>query len=332
MRPSWGQRPIWRLILVVSIALLSNSVAEGAPASAEPGAPVAAKRASIGHWLDQRGQDHGRATPLADLMRAQVIFLGEVHDNPAHHRLQRQIIGQIMADKAPAGALAMEQFDLSHQAELDRVQSLADVSVEQIVRAGRFDRQGWSWPQYRNLIALAHAHHWPIIALNLSRRSAFAIARGGLAAASGPEQHVLRAFSSDLHLPLVQEAELERQLLSAHCGRIPAEYIPKLARAQVARDILMAHTLFRYLEKHPGVRLVAIVGRQHARKDRGAAYWLRRMAPTIRQVSIGLTPVDTDRSSRSRLERTAGFDWRVLTPKVESGDPCARFPAAGRDS
>src|SRR5437764_11841128 len=50
--------------------------------------------------------------------RARHVILGETHDNPEHHRLQRHALDALAA-RGGARTLAMEQFDTEHQAAIE---------------------------------------------------------------------------------------------------------------------------------------------------------------------------------------------------------------------
>ena len=114
-------------------------------------------------------------TDFIDTAReADIVVLGEIHDNPEHHRLQGELM-HALAGGGPSRILAMEQFDREHQGALDAAQKRG-ASAEEIADAGQFDRKGWNWPLYRPLIEFALEHRWPIVAANLSRRDARAIA------------------------------------------------------------------------------------------------------------------------------------------------------------
>jgi len=56
---------------------------------------------------------------IDQLQSKELIFVGEVHDNPEHHLIQVQILQALMARHGPL-TVAMEFFDESRQPVLDR--------------------------------------------------------------------------------------------------------------------------------------------------------------------------------------------------------------------
>ncbi|HZD19287.1 MAG TPA: ChaN family lipoprotein, partial [Burkholderiales bacterium] len=138
--------------------------------------------------------------------RARHVILGETHDNPEHHRLQRVVLDALAA-RGEKRLLAMEQFDTEYQAAIDAARA-AGADAERIADAGHFDRRGWNWPLYRPLVQFALEHGWPLVAANLSRAEARAVvanpARSGLPPA-----------------PATVQAALERDIIEGHCGAAP---------------------------------------------------------------------------------------------------------------
>ena len=235
---------------------------------------------------------------LARASRASHVILGETHDNPEHHRLQRQVL-----DKLPGRrSLAMEQFDSEHQAAIDAAQA-KNADAEGIADAGRFDRKGWNWPLYRPLVELAVERRWPIIAANLSRAEARRIVRAPSLSGLPPDPALV--------------PDLERDIAENHCGQRPApKLLAGMVEAQRARDARMAALL-----KAPGV---LITGSGHARRDRGVPRYL----PGADIVSIGFTEVEVDKKSTpdylAGFYSPASFDYVWFTSRAAREDPCKR--------
>jgi uncharacterized iron-regulated protein len=224
------------------------------------------------------------------------VILGETHDNPEHHRLQRAALERLGGPRS----LAMEQFDSEFQPAIDAALARG-ADAEQIADAGHFDRKGWNWPLYRPLVQFAVQHRWPIVAANLSRTDARHIVRDPSSAGLPPAPELAKA--------------LERDIAESHCGQPPPpKLLAGMVEAQRARDARMAALL-----RAPGV-LIAGIG--HARRDRGVPLYL----PGADIVSIGFVEVDAESKSPSDyltgLFGPASFDYVWFTPRAEREDPC----------
>src|SRR5438067_4951546 len=97
-------------------------------------------------WDARAGAFVSADDALMRVAGARHVILGETHDNPEHHRLQRRALDAL----GGARTLAMEQFDTEHQAAIDAARAKGG-DAEAIADAGHFDRKGWNWPLYRPL-------------------------------------------------------------------------------------------------------------------------------------------------------------------------------------
>ena len=121
---------------------------------------------------------------LAELSRADVAFVGEQHNDPATHRIERAIL-EGLARRRENVIVAMEMFERDTQASLDDYLA-GRLSEEEFLKSSR------PWPNYptdyRPLIEFSRAHRWRVIASNVPRPIAQQVSRLGLdAARSGAE-------------------------------------------------------------------------------------------------------------------------------------------------
>jgi len=229
--------------------------------------------------------------------RARHVILGETHDNPEQHRLQRVVL-EALAARGAARLLAMEQFDSEYQTAIDTARA-SQGDVETIADAGHFDRKGWNWPLYRPLVQFALDHGWPLAAANLSRGEARAVVadpgRSGLAPAE----------------PTVRSA-LERDIIDGHCGVAPEpKRLAGMVEAQRARDARMASVL-----KSPSV-LIAGIG--HAQRDRGVPLYLADRDLVI----IAFMEAEPGRARPQDYAGVASYDYLWFTPRAVRDDPCS---------
>lgn len=256
------------------------------------------------------------------LAGAEVALLGETHDNPVHHEIQRSILER-MVRSGRRPALAMEQIDTEWQGDVDRALS-QEATAQSIEKAGRVSR-GWSWPLYAPLVTLAIESGLPVVALNLSReRTRRIIAQGLDALGSGEAQRL----ALDRTWNRGRNALLRREIVEGHCGE-DSPIVDKLVDVQRAKDAVMADRILA----HAARGVAAILGRGHARRDLDVPLYLAARAPQLRALSLGLTEVDPDaRTLEDYPDAQSGrFDLVWFTPRAEREDPCASFkglPAA----
>lgn len=112
---------------------------------------------------------------LADIARADVVLVGEQHDDRNTHRLELALLEGLMR-RRPAIAVALEMF------ERDAQPALAGYLADRLTET-EFLESSRPWPRYasdyRPLVEFARAHGWPVIASNVPRRIAAHVARQG---------------------------------------------------------------------------------------------------------------------------------------------------------
>jgi uncharacterized iron-regulated protein len=264
------------------------------------------------HITTGQGTPLSQVQALAALRRADHVLLGEVHDNPIHHR-ERAALLAALADRRPT--VVFEQFARSADAALA---TPAGGDLEAWVARAGLDRRGWAWPLHRPLIEAALAGGLPLRGGNLERDEARQIARQGAAAAPAD----LAAWLAQ-PLPAAAAAALDQGLLDGHCGQLPAAAVPRMRDAQAARDVAMADALLRAAADR-AAPTVLIAGNGHVRRDHGVALWLARREPAAKVVSVGFLEAGADGGLPTGTER-AVYDIVWVTPRQARPDPCAGF-------
>ena len=249
-------------------------------------------------------------TALEQAMQGhRVVLLGEVHDNAAQHTLRVAALRELVV-KGVRPAVAFEQFDQERQPDIDRARRVRPGDANYLIAQAK-GRNEWQWQFYRPFVALALEYDLPIIAANLSRDKAMHVAIDGWPAVFDARvQEELKLDS----LPADFRRKHEDAIAAGHCNLLRAEELPALARAQIARDIIMARVIRPYVNR--GVVLLA--GNGHVRRDIGVPFW--SAADAMRDaVSIGVLERNDDTSAP---EDAADFDAYVITERASRADPC----------
>ncbi len=234
---------------------------------------------------------------------ADVLLLGETHDNGAGHQLRAAVLRQrIEAGWRPV--IAMEQFDREQQPALDaamRECADADCVIGKVIMG----KATWQWPFYKPVIELALTYKLPLLAANLSRADAGKVIQDGFSAALDPG--VISRYKLDKPLPAAVLSHQVEEVRSGHCGMLPDEMLEPMARAQIARDVLMAETLRPFASRGS----VLIAGNGHVRRDIAVPYWLHTQ---------GLTTASTGFVEEAGAP--GEFDSEQRIPAMERPDPC----------
>ena len=236
-------------------------------------------------------------TALAEAMAGRrIVILGEVHDNGVQHALRAAALRQLV-QKGARPAIAFEQFDREQQPAIERARRERPGDVAWLVAQAR-GAPSWNWTLYRPFLELAMEYDLPIVAANLSRGDAMKIA---MAPAADEARALAPAFVA------AHEAAIAR----GHCNLLPADALPAMASAQIARDRTLAEAIRPYAAR--GV--VLLTGNGHARVDIGVPYWL---APDERRNAVSIGVLERgDEAGESEP-----FDAFVLTERAARPDPC----------
>lgn len=263
---------------------------------------------SISHAADRiievtSGREISRAELLAQARQSDFLLLGEIHDNPHHHRRRAELI----AGLAPR-AIVAEQLDAGRRTDWARA---PDEALEKRLSAAGFDAAGWQWPLHEPLFAGLAEARIDVAGANINRDLARRIVREGRSALPAP----LAAALSATPLSPGAEATLDADLLDNHCGQLPASRVPGMRLAQRARDAAMALGLTA-LHDRPAI---LVAGNGHVRSDYGVPALLAGLRPGARIINIAF-----EEEGKAADTGTA-YTHIWTTPAVHRDAPCKGF-------
>jgi C-terminal processing protease CtpA/Prc len=126
-------------------------------------------------------------------------------------------------------------------------------------RTEYYERWGYDFRQYRDILAYAQAHGIPLVALNAPAELVAVVSRGGLADLSSEDRGRLPA---DLSPPDTAYQEKLRPIFEMH-EKLSADRLRRFAEVQVLWDEHMARVARDYLDANPGKTLVILAGSGH---------------------------------------------------------------------
>ena len=247
---------------------------------------------------------------------ADFVLIGERHDNRDHHRLQAQIVTALQRDARKPRAVAFEMVSADRQLDLVEHLDAHPGDAAGLGAAVDWPSSGWpEWAHYEPIARAALANGAQIVAADLNEEQKRAVFDQGSQAL---RTSFVRRTGLDRNFSAALSNELRDELHEAHCGQAPPEVLSGMYRVQRARDAMLADRLAAAAGKAGGI---LIAGNGHVRNDRGVPWYLARLKPGARTISIGLLEVqDGMRHLPTRLP----YDYVWFTPRVGDGlDPCA---------
>ena len=227
---------------------------------------------------------------------AEIVILGEVHDNPDAHKEQANAIAALRPTAVVFEMLTPEGGMKANQ-DPDAI-------------AGIWAKSDWpDFALYAPIFAALDSAK--IIGAAAPRESIRSVYTDGSAALFGQE-----AEQYGLTEPLdpMQQAARETMQFEAHCKAMPLEMMAGMVDIQRYRDALFARAAVDALNRF-GAPIAVVAGNGHARTDWGIPAVLARAAPDVAVKSIGFVEADGDMP----------FDHTHIVPPANRSDPCDTF-------
>lgn len=263
---------------------------------------------------------------LASASGADVLFLGEQHDDPGTHRLEAATL-EGLARRRSNIVVAMEMFERDVQPLLDNY--LGGRTAEHDFLAG-----SRPWPRYatdyRELVELARSSKWPVIASDVPRRLASLVSRRGLTIILDSISAADRAFAArEIICPHDDYFARFAKTMSdmpSHSGDSTKESaaekaatIERIYQAQCIKDETMGESVANAFTAAPPRALVVHVnGAFHSDYGLGTAERVKRRLPGKRVAVVSFVPVkDLDRIDEKPEHTLADYIVFTLAPPAK---------------
>lgn len=227
---------------------------------------------------------------------AQIVYIGETHDNPAAHRLEVAVLTALAARHPGNLALGMEMLTPAQQPILDRW-SAGELSEKEFLKTVRWqDSWGFDFDYYRELFLIARDRRIPIVGLNAEKSLVRAVGKTEFAALSAEQQAQLPEIDPDDPY----HAALAASIFDGHAkgGRM----VDGFKRVQLLWDETMAQNIARYLAspQGEGKHLLVIAGGNHIRNGFGIPRRVFRRLPSS-YLLIGSREIEIPTDKQDRL-------------------------------
>ena len=232
---------------------------------------------------------------LDQIIRTQVIFVGETHDNPASHHLQEKILQALEQHNPGKITLAMEMFTPSQQPVLNRWTKGELSEKEFLKQVDWYHNWRMNFAFYRPLLNYCRNHRIPILALNAENDLKQKVSSVPFVDLTEKDQQQLPEM--DYHDPYQQA--MVQAVFSEH--KMGQTILDGFQRVQTLWDETMAANLANYLKKISKNRQVMIIaGSNHIRYGFGIPRRLFRRVP-VSYLLIGSEELNIPQDKQDRL-------------------------------
>ncbi|MEN8140840.1 MAG: ChaN family lipoprotein [Thermodesulfobacteriota bacterium] len=251
-------QPLAIITLALLLLLLLSACAGKEPGQAEMPYPPSPEP-QVGDILHiPTGYYVSQEQLLANVRPFPLVYVGELHDNPASHRLQLAVLKAMVKANPGQVALGMEMFTTGQQGVLDRWRA-GELTEKEFLRATKWFTEGWQFDfqLYREILLFCRDQQVPLIALNVDKELARQVSMTPLAEMDDE----LKAQLPEMDLADPYQGAMVAAVMAGHSGS--DKMLASFQRRQTLWDETMAQSVAHYLKENPGKQMLVMAGGWH---------------------------------------------------------------------
>lgn len=257
---------------------------------------------------------------VVELAKADVVFLGETHDDETTHRLEQELYRRLVTAREGRVVLAMEMFSRD-------VQGVLDDYLAGKIDEGSFLENSRPWSNYRvgyrPLIEFAKERGLPVVASNSAPAAQRKVARGGEEAFAELTEEERGWVAKELFPPTDAYWRRVENATRGHRGMLPTEGARTYA-TQSLWDNTMGESVVRARKDHPGWLVLHVNGGFHSQWRDGTVRQVNLRDPEARIRTVAVSPVRQPGAVEAgRQAKTA--DWHAYVTSRASDSRLGRY-------
>jgi uncharacterized iron-regulated protein len=261
---------------------------------------------------DKQGNASSLEKIIESLKDADVVFLGENHDDATAHYLQNEIFRRAFEKhgKERAIALSLEMFERD-------VQTVVDEYLKDLISENHFLLSARAWGNYKTdykpLVDFAKTNKLEVIAANAPRRYVNMVSRSGRESLNQLSPEARRWLAP---LPYGEASDAYAKKFNALMGQnsdsmTPVKHSPAL-NAQALWDATMAFSIAEYLKRAKNPLVVHLNGAFHTENRLGTPEHLLKYAPKTRFLVVTMR-YEENFTDFDKTKHTDSGDFVILT-------------------
>lgn len=215
---------------------------------------------------------------VKDLEKADLVFFGELHDDPIGHWLELEITKDLYKSKQKDLILAAEMFESDNQVILTEY-------LEGKISEKSFESEARIWPNYKTdykpLVEFAKENELFFVASNVPRRYASAVNKKGF--------EILDSLSNEAKkflppLPIKYDSLVNCYAEMLAMKDMNSHITSNFPKAQAIKDATMAHFIMKNWSK--GKLTIHYNGSYHSNNFEGIIWYILQDYPDLNIVTI----------------------------------------------
>jgi len=259
--------------------------------------------------FDQNGKNSSYKDMLKEASEADIVFFGELHDNPICHWLEYELTAGLYAVKGKNLVLGAEMFESDNQL-------IVNEYLGGLIKDKDFETQARLWPNYKTdykrLLNFARDSSLQFIATNIPRRYAAMVNKSGFGVLNTLDKSALQFMAP---LPIKYDSSLACYVnMAKMMGEGPAHVTANITRAQAMKDATMAYFILKNFKK--GKTFLHFNGSYHSDRFQSIIWYLKQADPNLKIVTI--SSVEQADMDDLKKESEGLADFIIAVPETMS--------------
>lgn len=242
---------------------------------------------------------------LKSIQKSDMLFFGELHNNPIAHWLQIEVTKDLLDAKKENLVLGAEMFETDNQLLLDEY-------LNDLISKKNFKKEARLWnnydTDYEPLVELAKSNNLRFVATNIPRRYASMVFKKGMPSLENLSDEAKQFIAP---LPIKVDLELDcyktmMDMMGGHGGSNGVNF----AHAQAVKDATMAHFMLQNWKK--GQTFIHYNGAFHSDHQEGIIWYVKQEQPKLNIQNI--TVVEQEDISSLSDENATKADFIIVVP------------------
>ena len=251
----------------------------------------------------------GKKVKYKDLIqaasRADIVFFGELHNNPISHWFELEITKDLYEKKQGNLILGAEMFESDNQLLLDEY-------LAGQIKTKNFEKEAKLWNNYKTdykpLVEFAKEKKIKFIAANVPRRYAALVNKKGFEGLDSLSNEAKKLIAP---LPVNYDPEVNcYKSMIEMMGGMGGHVTTNIPKAQAIKDATMAYFILK--NRAPGKTFIHYNGAYHSDDYEGIVWWIIQEKPDLNILTI--TTVEQDTISSLSEESLNVADYILCVP------------------
>ncbi len=228
---------------------------------------------------DAKGKEVSYEQMIKSLTFADIVFFGELHNNPIAHWLELKVAENLYEAKGKNLIIGAEMFEADNQLIMDEY-------MTGLISEKNFEDEARLWPNYstdyKPIVTFAKANNIPLIATNIPRRYANIVYKNNFAGLDKLSDEA-KKYIAPLPIKFDANANCYKEMIEgmAAMGNHGGETI---AKAQAIKDATMAHFILKNLKE--GQLFYHFNGSYHSDNHEGICLYIGYENPKLKVITI----------------------------------------------